>query len=182
MRLCRTWRSPGARIPCPERGGGLGRWLRARVVHSRASPAASDRLPGYRGITAGSAPRHEPERWHTEPMSPATPPELDIARVHSWCRQRVPDGLHDELRIECDVDARQVTIYEARPPWQPDLGPEWIRSPVAQLRYTATSRAWTLYWRDRNLRWRQYRDVPAGRPVEELLDEIERDPTSIFWG
>ena len=115
-------------------------------------------------------------------MSPATPPELDIARVRIWCRRRVPDGLHDKLRIECDVEARQVTIYEARPPWQPDLGPEWTRSPVAQLRYTATSRAWTLYWRDRNLRWRQYRDVPAGRPVEELLDEIGRDPTGIFWG
>jgi Protein of unknown function (DUF3024) len=136
---------------------------------------AEDRPPGR-------SPRHEAERWHTEPMSPATPPELDIARVHIWCRQRVPEGLHNELRIECDVDAGQVTIYEARPPWQPDLGPEWIRSPVAQLRYTATSRAWTLYWPDRNLRWRQYRDVPAGRPVEELLDEIGRDPTGIFWG
>jgi len=115
-------------------------------------------------------------------MSPATPPELDIARVHIWCRQRVPDGLHDKLRIECDVDAGRVTIYEARPPWQPDLGPEWIRSPVAQLRYTATRRAWILYWLDRNLCWRQYREVPAGRPVAELLDEIGRDPTGIFWG
>jgi len=92
------------------------------------------------------------------------------------------DGLHDKLRIECDVDAGRVTIYEARPPWQPDLGPEWIRSPVAQLRYTATRRAWILYWLDRNLRWRQYREVPAGRPVAELLDEIGRDPTGIFWG
>ena len=115
-------------------------------------------------------------------MSPATPPEPDIARVQTWCRQQVPDRLHDELRVECDVDARQVTIYEARPPWQPDLGPEWTRSPVAQLRYTATSRAWNLYWPDRNLRWRQYRDLPGGRPVEELLDEVERDPTGIFRG
>ena len=58
-------------------------------------------------MIAGSAPRHEPERWQRELMSLATLPELDIARVHSWCRQRVPDGLHDELRIECDVDARR---------------------------------------------------------------------------
>lgn len=133
-------------------------------------------------MTARPIPHQEAERWQTEPMSPASPPELDIARVRTWCRQRVPDRLHDELRVECDVDGRRVTIYEARPPWQPDLGPEWTRSAVAQLRYTATSRAWTLYWRDRNLRWRAYRDLPAARPVGELLDEVERDPTGIFWG
>jgi hypothetical protein len=115
-------------------------------------------------------------------MSPAAPPEPDVARVRAWCRERVPERLRAELRVECDLDARQMTIYEARPPWHPDLGQEWTRSPVAQLRYTATSKAWTLYWCDRNLRWREYRDLPARRPIEELLDEVERDPAGIFWG
>jgi hypothetical protein len=115
-------------------------------------------------------------------MPPATLPELDTARVRAWCQQRVPERLRDQLRVECELDARNVTIYEARPPWHSDLGPNWTRSPVAQLRYTAASRAWTLYWPDRNLRWHLYPDLPAKRPVQELLDELEGDPTGIFWG
>jgi hypothetical protein len=75
-----------------------------------------------------------------------------------------------------------MTIYEARPPWHPDMGADWTRSPVAQLRYTMASQAWTLYWPDRNLRWHTYQHLPPKRPIEELLDEIDRDPTGIFWG
>lgn len=115
-------------------------------------------------------------------MSPSTLPELDIARVRAWCRQRVPERLHDQLRVECDLDARHVTIYETRPPWGPDMGTAWTRFPVARLRYTRTNQAWTLYWRDRNLRWHTYQDLPTTRHVEELLSEIDRDPAGIFWG
>jgi hypothetical protein len=39
-----------------------------------------------------------------------------------------------------------------------------------------------LYYRDRNLRFRRYDLVPPTTNVGELLDEIDRDPTAIFWG
>lgn len=114
-------------------------------------------------------------------MAPSTPPELDTARVQAWCRQRVPEHLRDLLRIECDLDARSMTIIESRPPWDPGMGTDWTRFPIARLRYTKTSQTWSLYWRDRNLRWHAY-DRPATKHVEELLGEIDRDPTGIFWG
>jgi Protein of unknown function (DUF3024) len=43
--------------------------------------------------------------------------------------------------------------------------------------YTKIDRAWTLYWRDRT-------SLPPIRPtanVEDLLAEINRDSTAIFW-
>jgi hypothetical protein len=44
-----------------------------------------------------------------------------------------------------EIDGRSITILECRPPWREDFGPDWIRQEVARLRYTSTSRAWTLY-------------------------------------
>ena len=32
-------------------------------------------------------------------------------------------------------------------------GREWTRFPIARLRYIKANKTWTLYWRDRNLRF-----------------------------
>jgi hypothetical protein len=39
-----------------------------------------------------------------------------------------------------------------------------------------------LYWRDRNLRFHLYDLVTPSPHVEDLLAEIDRDSTGIFWG
>jgi hypothetical protein len=58
---------------------------------------------------------------------------------------------------------------------------EWSRVPVAQFRYDAEHNHWTLYCADRNSRWHRY-DLVAPGTVEQLLEEIDHDPTGIFWG
>jgi len=50
------------------------------------------------------------------------------------------------------------------------------------LRYSKATRLWSLYWRDRNLEFHEYNRVPASASVDELLAEVDRDPTAIFWG
>jgi hypothetical protein len=105
-----------------------------------------------------------------------------VARVQRWCERRVPERARDQLRVECDVAARHLTIVECRAPWRADLGPDWTRTPVARLTYTKAHSTWTLYYRDRNLRFHQYDPKPPTASIDELLDEIDRDPTAIFWG
>ena len=39
-------------------------------------------------------------------------PELDIARVRRWCEQRVPEHVRDQVRVECDISPRHLTILE----------------------------------------------------------------------
>ena len=109
-------------------------------------------------------------------------PELDVARVQRWCAVRVPDHARHQVRVECQVAARHLTIVERRAPWREDLGPEWISFPIARLRYTAANKSWTLYWRDRNLRFHIYDPLPPSNRIDDLLTEIDRDPTCIFWG
>ena len=109
-------------------------------------------------------------------------PETDVARVLRWCRARVPEHVRDQVRVEVDVAARHFTIVECRPPWRPGVGPDWTRFPIARLRYSAVTALWSLYWRDRNLRFHEYDRVSATANIEDLLSEVDRDPTAIFWG
>ena len=94
----------------------------------------------------------------------------------------MPEHVRDQLRVECDVAPRHLTVIETRPPWRADFGPEWTRFPIARLRYTKTTGMWELYWRDRNLKFHRYDRLAPSLLVDDLLAEIERDPTMIFWG
>jgi len=85
------------------------------------------------------------------------------------------------VRLEAVRSRGAVTIAERRAPWREDFGPEWTSSGIARLRYTAKSRLWTLYWRDRNQRWHRYDLIEPSADVLRLLDEVDRDPTGIFW-
>jgi hypothetical protein len=46
-----------------------------------------------------------------------------VERVRRWCRQRVPEHLRDQLRVECDAGPGHLTIVECRPPWRKDMAP-----------------------------------------------------------
>lgn len=109
-------------------------------------------------------------------------PELDVQRVRRWCAARVPERLHDELRVVVDVAPRHLTIVEARPPWREDFGPEWTRFPIARLRYTKATGLWEIYGRDQHMKFHRYDLAEPSPRVADLLAEIERDPTAIFWG
>ncbi|MGW5188956.1 DUF3024 domain-containing protein [Kribbella sp. NPDC004138] len=109
-------------------------------------------------------------------------PELDVARVQRWCIAKVPEHARDQLRVECELAPRHLTIVERRPPWREDLGPDWASSAIARLHYNATDRSWTLYWADQHQRFHTYDQVGPSQSVNDLLTEIDRDPTNIFWG
>ena len=110
-----------------------------------------------------------------------SPPELDVARVQRWCAARVPAHARHQVRVECHVAPRHVTIVERRAPWREDIGPEWTSVPIARLRYSA-AKTWTLCWRDGNLRFYSYDQLAPSPRIDDLLAEIDRDPTGIFWG
>ncbi|MGI9000856.1 MAG: DUF3024 domain-containing protein [Pseudonocardia sp.] len=115
-------------------------------------------------------------------MSADDLPDLDVARVQRWCAQRVPERARHQVRVECDLAPQHLTIVECRAPWQGGDGTDWTRFPIARLRYTQASKTWELYWRDRDLRFHVYDRIRPSASVDDLLTEIDSDPTSIFWG
>jgi hypothetical protein len=109
-------------------------------------------------------------------------PERDVAAIKAYCERRSPPETADQLRIEAQIESTAVTIVERRAPWSPELGPEWGTVAVARLRYVATKQEWTLQSADSDGRWSRYAYVGPTARVDVLLDEIDRDPTGIFWG
>lgn len=106
-------------------------------------------------------------------------PQIDLARIRRWCNARVPQHLWDQVKVEADVADRHVTIVEVRPPW--DGQGEPTRFPIARLRYTKSTKLWSLYWRDRNLKFHAY-DIAPSLLVDDLLDYIENSADPIFFG
>src|SRR5512132_724503 len=132
------------------------------AANSDSTPHSTRSTPQPRPRTAGD---------------PMVLPELDVARVQRWCAQRVPERARHQVRVECEVAPRHLTIVERRAPWREDFGPEWTSCPIARIRYTKADRVRTLYWRDRNLRFHLYDLLPRSRRIEDIQAEIDRDPT-----
>jgi hypothetical protein len=65
--------------------------------------------------------------------TPSGLPELDVARVRRYCERRVPGRARHQVSVGCEVSVRHLTIVERRAPWRDDLGPGWIRFPIARL-------------------------------------------------
>jgi hypothetical protein len=109
-------------------------------------------------------------------------PELDVARARRWCAERVPVRFRDEMRVECDVAARHITILECRPPWDENGETQWSRFPIARMYFTKKTGLWTLFWRDRNLKFHQYRFLAPSPSLQVLLDHVDKSGDPIFWG
>lgn len=109
------------------------------------------------------------------------PPE-DVAAVRAWCDARVPTSWRHELRIDCVVGDRDLTIVERRAPLPLPGATNWASAAVAMLRCSADGRVWTLYRRDRGVGFERYEFLSPVTDVRRLLQEIESDPAGMFWG
>ena len=108
-------------------------------------------------------------------------PELAVAKIKRYCNHKTPPELRDEMRLEVDVRGDSVTISDCRPLWRGEPG-EWTRMKIAQLRYDPSTARWALYWADRNSRWHRYDDLEPTTDLDEVIAEIDEDPTCIFFG
>jgi hypothetical protein len=53
---------------------------------------------------------------------------------------------------------------------------------IAQFRFDPSTGQWTLYCADRNSKWHKYLDVEPTSRFDTLLEEVNKDPTGIFFG
>jgi len=106
--------------------------------------------------------------------------QLIEKKLTSYCREKIPAHLHDEIRLTFKFRGNNVTLFESRPAF--DMPERWVNIPVAQFRYDPDEKLWTLYWADRNSRWHSDMEIDPVKDFDRLLQEIERDPTGIYWG
>ena len=88
--------------------------------------------------------------------------------------------VRDKVVLQYRVTRHDVLLFEKRPAFR--RPGEWTESPVAKFRFNRRSCLWTLFCRDRNAKWHLYVPVPPAPEFHELVKEVDRDPTGIFWG
>ena len=107
--------------------------------------------------------------------------------LQEFCDQRVRKSVRDKVRLEVVFRGDGATIYERRPPYVSSFIPaaennEWTREAIAQFRYEAETNQWTLYSANRHGLWHEYDDRHPSERLEDLIAEVDADPTGIFWG
>jgi Protein of unknown function (DUF3024) len=110
-------------------------------------------------------------------------PELErrhVERALDRFRERVPVEIRDKLWYEYRFDRNAVVLFERRPSFRdPDV---YTELPVAKFVYSPTVGGWSLRWQDRHSRWHRYEGFENRPHFGELLAEVRRDPTGIFFG
>ena len=94
--------------------------------------------------------------------------------------RRLLAHVQHQIRLHHTIRGNSITLFEIRPGF--DNSAVWVKTPIARFRFDSASGLWSLYWHDRNGRWQPYEEAEATRNFEALLTEVDRDPTSIFWG
>jgi Protein of unknown function (DUF3024) len=85
-----------------------------------------------------------------------------------------------KVRVGYRIAGNSVILYEERPAFHPPY--DWQELVVAKFTYVETRRQWRLYCQHRDRRWHAYQALPAAANLSTLLNEVDRDPTGIFWG
>ena len=105
--------------------------------------------------------------------------ELAERQLRTYCEQRVPPEVRDQVRVGHRVEGDAIILVEERPVF---LDPtKWITCPVARIEYDTASAEWDLWAFDRDDEAMPYSMLPT-KNLEAILAEIDEDPTSIFWG
>jgi hypothetical protein len=103
-----------------------------------------------------------------------------VTEVSQYCEGRVPPHAQDQVRVRYKIRSNAVTLFEERRAFADPS--QWVEIKIAQMRYDPESQQWSLFWSDRNSRWRRYDILHPQKNFDALLSEIDKDPTCIFWG
>ena len=111
-------------------------------------------------------------------------PSDDLVLIGQWVgalNADLPPQAASQLRYEFETDRNAVTLFECRPVSPDEAESDWLRQEFARLRFTRSTGC-QLYWADRNSNFHVYDGLEPSWDVRPLLDEIDEDPTCIFFG
>jgi hypothetical protein len=104
--------------------------------------------------------------------------KLIETKLAEYCDRKIPIHVRDQVKLIYKIIGNKVTLIETRPY---HLNPSiWTEIPIAQFRFD-NNKQWLLYV-SRNDRWHLYDLIPPSTDFDDLLKELDRDPTGIFWG
>jgi hypothetical protein len=101
-------------------------------------------------------------------------------KLNAYCRRKVPAHVLDQVRLNFKIRGNSVTLFEERPAF--GKASTWVDIKVAQFRFNSEEGTWSLFCADRNSKWHGYLGILPSKNFDNLLQEVDKDPTGIFWG
>jgi hypothetical protein len=101
-------------------------------------------------------------------------------KLAKYCSGRIPEHSRHQVKLTYKIRGNSVTLIEERPYFRDPS--TWTQSPVAQFRFDGQTKKWSLYCSDRNGKWHLYGRMKPSSDFDDLLREVDRDTTGIFWG
>ena len=111
-------------------------------------------------------------------------PEFTIRLIENklteYCDQKIPPHARDQIKLTYKINGNKVNLIESRPYHRDPT--TWTETPIAQIRFDQVTKKWALFFTDRNSNWHLYDIVKPSANFEDILKELDQDPTGIFWG
>lgn len=101
-------------------------------------------------------------------------------KLKSFCDEKVPPEVRDRLKITFGFWHDSALIYEERPVWNDPS--RWTKMKIARMDFNPETMGWTLYAYDRNSKPFLYDFTEIDATLDRLIQEVDEDPTGIFWG
>jgi hypothetical protein len=95
-------------------------------------------------------------------------------------RGPIKAGVANKVRHGIRVEGTSIILFQSYPHFQ--RRSQWIDHDVAKFRFFKSRQIWRLYCKFRDLKWHTYKPMPEAEELIDLVNEVERDPTNIFWG
>jgi hypothetical protein len=106
--------------------------------------------------------------------------KLIEVKLSKYCINRIPENDRDKVRLIFNINDDIVTLTLSRPYFRDPS--KWAERSVAQIRFDNDNKQWLLYFIGRNNSWHLYDLIEPSTNFDDLLKELDRDPTGIFWG
>ncbi len=103
-----------------------------------------------------------------------------MALLDRFCERRVPVHVRDQVALQFTFQGNDVVLFEKRPVFR--KSGKWVDIKVARFRFDPATDTWALSCPDRDGRWQPYDVAAPSTEIQELLAEVDRDPTGVFWG
>jgi hypothetical protein len=100
--------------------------------------------------------------------------------ITAYCEEKVPLNIRDKVRLGYKIRGNSITLLEIRPHYS--IKNKLMEESIAKIKYLPETNQWQLFNQDRNLRWQKYLNFAPYKKFSKVLEEIDRDPTCIFWG
>ena len=108
--------------------------------------------------------------------------KLVETKLGTYCNDKVPAHVRDQVRLTYSFMGNTVTLFEERPVFnQLD---KRTKIPIAQFRLNVVDHLWRLYCANQKPHegWVQYLQAEPTTDFDALLIALDQDSTGIFWG